>query len=122
MRHCCWRRITAQSARWSDTPSGALGRRFTTILAAEWWGVLGKICNSKRPFIFAHVFLMKKLGVRRDRDILDQITRRMDLWERGLHADLVGDAEEERAAREVWVASGSEEEDKTAARSYHNIV
>ena len=31
----CWRWIAAQSASWYDTPSGALGRRFTSILAAE---------------------------------------------------------------------------------------
>ena len=31
----CWRRIAAQSASWYATPSGAVGRRFMEILAAE---------------------------------------------------------------------------------------
>ena len=48
-----WRRLAAQSAIWHATPSGAVGRRFTAILAAEWWGILGRIWNSKRPLVFA---------------------------------------------------------------------
>ena len=31
----CWRQISAQSASWYATPSGAVGRHFTEILAAE---------------------------------------------------------------------------------------
>ena len=31
-----WRRLAAQSASWHATPSGAVGRRFTAILVAEW--------------------------------------------------------------------------------------
>ena len=46
----------------------------------------------------------------------------MDLWERGLHACLVGDAEAEGAAREVRAASGGKEEDKFLASSYHVTV
>ena len=48
--------------------------------------------------------------------------QRMDLWERGQHAGVVGDAEAEGDAREVRAASGKEEEDNTAARSYHDTV
>ena len=44
----------------------------------------------------------------------------MDLWERGLHAGLVGDAEAEVAAQEGRAASGGKEEDKSLAQSYHN--
>ena len=85
------------------------------ILAAEWRGVLGRSWNSERPLIFAHVVLTKTLGVHRAREIRDQITRRMDLWERGLHADLAGDAEEEGASREGRAASGGKEEDDAVA-------
>ena len=46
----------------------------------------------------------------------------MDLWERGLHAGLVGDAEAEGAAREGRAASGVEDEDETVAQSYHDTV
>ena len=49
-----------------------------------------------------------------------RITRLMELWERGLHAGLVGDAKAEGAAREGRAASGGEEEGKAIARSYHD--
>ena len=81
------------------------------ILAAEWWGVIGRIWNSKRPLVFAHIFLKNTLGVHRAREIQVRITRRMYLWERGLHAGLVADTEAEGAAREGIAASGGEEED-----------
>ena len=67
---------------WYSTPSGAVGRRFTAILAAEWRGVLNRSWNSERPLIFSHVVLTKTLGIRRDWEIRARITRRMDLWER----------------------------------------
>ena len=58
-----------------------------------------------------HVVLSKTLGIRRAWEIRARITRWMDLWERGLHAGLVGDAEAEGAAREGIATSGGEEED-----------
>ena len=54
--------------------------------------------NSEIPLIFAHIVLTKTLGVRRAQEIWARITRRMELWERGQHAGLVGDAETEGAA------------------------
>ena len=83
-----------------------MGRRFTAILAVEWQGVLEWIQNSKRPLVFAHVLLTVALGVCRSKGIRARIMRRMDLWERGLHAGLVGDAEAEGAAREGIDVSG----------------
>ena len=78
--------------------------------------------NSKRPLTLAHVILTKTLGVRSANDIRDRITKRMDLWERGIHAGLVGDAEVEGSAREGRSASGGEEEVKSIARSYYDMV
>ena len=46
----------------------------------------------------------------------------MDLWERGLHAGLVGDTEAGGGAREVRAASGGEEKDEAMERSYHVTV
>ena len=46
----------------------------------------------------------------------------MDLWERGQHAGLVGDAKAEGAAREGRSAFSGEEEDDAVARSFHEIV
>ena len=46
----------------------------------------------------------------------------MDLWERNIHAVLVGGVEAEGAAREGRAASGGEEEDEAVARIYHDTV
>ena len=46
----------------------------------------------------------------------------MDLWERGLHAGLAGDAEVEGTAREGRSASGGKEENEAVARIYHDTV
>ena len=119
--HRCWRRLSAQSESWYATPSGAVGCRFTEIFAAEWQGVLDRIWNYERPLIFAHVVLTKTLGIRRAQKIWARITRRMDLWERGLHAGLVGDTKAEGAAREGRAAS-SREEEETVSRSYNDTV
>ena len=92
------------------------------ILAAEWRGVLILSWNSKIPLVFTHVVLTKTLGVRRAREIRARIMRRMDLWERGHHAGLVGDAEVEGDAQERRADSGGEEGDEAVARSYHDTV
>ena len=103
-------------------PVQAVWRRFTEIFAAELQGLLDRTWNFERPLVFAHVFLAKMLGVRRDRDIWARITRRVDLWERGLHAGLVGGAEAEEAAKESRAASGGEGEGKALSRSYCDTV
>ena len=46
----------------------------------------------------------------------------MDLWKRGQHAGMVGDAETEGAAREGRAAFSGEEEDNVVARSFHKTV
>ena len=75
-----------------------------------------------RPLVFAHVVLTKTLGVRQAQEIRARITRRMDLWERGQHVGLVGDAEAEEAAREGRAAFSGEEEDYAMSRSFHETV
>ena len=117
-----WRRLAAQLVSWDATPSGAVGRRFTAILAAEWQRVLGRSWNSERPLVFVHVVLTNTLGVLRAKENIDRISKRMDLWERGLHAGLVGVAKAEGASREIRDASGEKDKDKAEASSYHNIV
>ena len=103
-------------------PTGAVGRRFTAILAVEWQVVIYRSWNSERPLVFTHVFLMKTSGVSRAREIRVWITRWMDLWEKGLYVGLVGGAEAEGAAREGRSTRGGEEEEEAVARSYHNTV
>ena len=117
-----WRRLAAQSTSWYAKPSGAVGFRFMAILAAEWRRVLNRSWNSERPLVFAHVVLTKTLGIYRAQEIRARITRRMDLWERGQHADLVGDAEAEGAAREGRSAFSGKKEENAVARSFHKTV
>ena len=61
------------------------------------------------------------MGVRWAREIRARITRRMDLWERGLHTGPVGDAESEGDAREGRAASGGEDQE-AVAQIYQDIV
>ena len=117
-----WRRLAAQSASWYATPTGVLRHRFTAISDVEWQGLIELSWKYERPLVFAHVVLTKMLGVRRAREIWERITRRMDLWERGINAGLVGDAEAEGASREGRSASGGEEEEEVVAQSYHETV
>ena len=46
----------------------------------------------------------------------------MDLWERGMHAGMVGDAEAEGSAQEDRAASRCKEEYEALAQSYHDTV
>ena len=117
-----WRRLAAQPASWYATPTGSVGRRFTDILNVEWQGVIDRRWNYERPLVFVHVVLTKTLGIRRAQEIGARITRRMDLWERVLHAGLVRGSKSEGAAREGRADSGREEEKEEVARSYHDTV
>ena len=100
-----------------------MGHRFTAILEAEWQGILGRIWKSERPLFFAYVTITKTLGVRRAKEIQVQITRRMELWERGIHAILVGDTKAELASGKGRPVSGGElEEEEVVAPSYHDTV
>ena len=69
-----------------------MARRFTTVMDVEWKLVLNQKWNSERPLVFTHVVLKKTLGAHKAREIWERIDRRLDLWERGINAGLVGDA------------------------------
>ena len=71
-------------------PLDKVGRRFTAVLAVERWGVIDWKLNSERPLIFTHVVLTRTLGSRKARDIRSRIDHQLVLWERGIHAGLVG--------------------------------
>ena len=89
-----------QSDSWYSTPSGKVGRRFTAVLDVEWRGVLDRKWNSEIPLVFAYGVLTKTLGARKAIYIQARINNQLDLWERGIHAGLVGDALAEVRARE----------------------
>ena len=125
---CTWKEELRTTLYGSAVGAGLLlsqkagTHRFTAILSAEWRGVIGRSWNSKRPLVFAHVVLTKTLGVCRAKEIRARITRWMDLWERGLHAGLVGGDKAEGAARAGRAASVGEEENEAVARSYQDTV
>ena len=76
-----------------------VGCRFTVVLSVKWKGVIDQKWNSKRPLVFAHVFLKRNLSACKSRDIQARIDRQIELWERGIHTGLVGDALSEGRVR-----------------------
>ena len=84
-------------------PPWKVGQQFTSFLSAEWRGVLNRKWNFKRPLVFAHVVLTETLGTRKAREIQVRIDRQLDLWDRGIHAGLVGGALAEGISREVCI-------------------
>ena len=95
-----WRRLAAQSASWYFAPPSKVGFQFTSVLAAEWRGVLDWKWNSKRPLVFSHVVLTRTLSSFKAREIRARIDRYLDLWERGIYSVLLGGALSEGRARE----------------------
>ena len=72
-------KLAVQYSRWYSTPPGNVGSQFTTVLAAEWLGVIGQKWNYERPHVFTHVVLTKTLSARKARDIRVRINFRLDL-------------------------------------------
>ena len=85
-----WRRLAVQLASWYYTPSGAVGHRFTKILAVELQGVLNRRWNSVRPIFFVYINLKKTLVFHRAREIRAIVKMRLNLWKKGIHEVLVG--------------------------------
>ena len=75
--------------------------------------------NSEKKLVFAHVVLTKTLCARKARDIRARIDHRLDLWEMGIHAGLVGDVLAEDRAREGRVERRVEEEEDQLVCSFH---
>ena len=78
--------------------------------------------NSERPLIFSHVVSTKTLGTHKAREIRARIDSQLDLWERGMHAGLAGDALVEGRAQEDRVKRRVEEEEDFLAHSLHITV
>ena len=87
-------------------PPEAVRCQYVEVLATEWQGVLNRCKNSEIPLIFSPVVLTNTLGIQRARDIRTWLSRRMKLWERGLHVGLVGDA----------YADGGDREDRDSSK------
>ena len=79
--------------------------------------------NSDRLLVFIHVVLTKTLCTRKARNIRARIDRRLDLWKRGIHAGLVGDALAEGRAQDGCVERpGEEEEEDRLACNFHSTL
>ena len=107
----CWRRLSNHLSRWYATPPGAVGRRLTTRLVAEWWGVRDRSWNSERPLVFVNVILENTPC---SHHIRARISRRLKLWEAGRYYGLVGNTEDEGVAREGRVAREQENKENLA--------
>ena len=88
----------------------------------EWLGVTNCKCNYEIPLLFAHVVLTRTLSIRKAREILARINRRLDLWEIGIHARLVGDVFTEVRSREVFVEQHDIEEGGCLARRFRSTL
>ena len=78
--------------------------------------------NSKRPFVFAHVVLTRVLGARKARYIRERIDHQLELWDRGIHSGLVGDALAEDRSREGRINRRVKEEKDCLARSFNSTL
>ena len=54
--------------------------------------MLDRKWNSEGPLVFAHVLLTRTLGTRKAREIWARVDLCLDLWERCMHAGMVGGA------------------------------
>jgi hypothetical protein len=86
-----WKSLVAFSPARYDAPKGRTGKRFISMLADEFQGVVDRHWNSERPIVFAAVILQKQTGVVRAKDIRARLMSRMDIWEQGRYKALVDD-------------------------------
>jgi len=88
-----WSRLVVYPTQTYDSPSGSVGRRFTSLLADEFDGILSRKCNSERPLVFSMVILQRTRNVRKSKDIKSRISKRLDAWEQGKFDMLVQETE-----------------------------
>ena len=74
-----WIRMAAKSSRWYAMTPGTARRHFTDLLEAYSQGFLDYIWNYDTPIVFTHVVLIKIMGIRSDRRILNLIRWRIHL-------------------------------------------
>jgi len=88
-----WSHLVVYPTQTYDSPSGSVGRRFTSLLADEFDGILSRKCNSERPLVFSMVILQRTRNVRKSKDIKSRISKRLDAWEQGKFDMLVQETE-----------------------------
>ena len=76
--------------------------------------------NSERPLVFAHVVLKSTISTRKVRVIQARINCLLVIWERGIHAGLVGDALAEVRSREGRFDQSNDREKDCLARIFHS--
>ena len=114
-----WRRMAQLATTRYQAPPGKVGRRFLTILVAEFRGVRDRLWNSERPLVFVATVLQTTPGVRRAKDIRKRLAQRMDLWNQGQFKALVDDAEGEVLSR---LSSSRPPDDEAQARAFNARV
>ena len=87
-------------------PSGAVGRRFIKMLAAELKGVRETRWNSDRPMVFIGEVLVNTSGILKAKAVRARTTRRLDLWEQGMFMGMVEDTEVEGRLRSGKAPAG----------------
>ena len=78
--------------------------------------------NSESLLGFTHVVLTRTLSTQKARDIGARIDLRLDLWERGIHSGLVGEALAEGRTREGQSKISNVEYKNSLARIFHSTM
>ena len=114
-----WRRMALIATTRYQAPACKVGRRFLTILVAEFRGARERLWNSERPLVFVATVLQTTPGVRRSKDIRLRLTQRMDLWDQGHFKALVDNTEGEVLSRHP---SSRPPDEEAQARSFNARV
>ena len=113
-----WRRAASLPQRPYGLPKGKVGKRFLTVLVAEFAGVRERRWNSERPMLLGMLVLARQREVSRASDIRKRILQRMDLWRAGAYDLLLDDVELEARRQRP----GPAKSDDTEARAFKAAV
>eukprot|EP00117_Sycon_ciliatum_P019119 scpid50248/ scgid17443/ len=92
IRSIWWKAVSLRGKQYALS-DGNVGTRFVNMLAEEIEKCNAKQQSSEREFIFTAVVLQRDKMVKKSKDIRPLLTRRMDMWEAGLLAELLREAQ-----------------------------
>lgn len=106
-----WKTLVSYPPANYSVPQGKVGRRFISILVAEFRRVrVHRTANAERIVLFTSVVLQATPSVKKAAEIRARLEQRMDLWEEGRFKALVDDTLAERLGRKQDKRALSDEE------------
>ena len=88
-----WRRVTRLQGKTYVLPGGALGRKFVSLLAAEWCLVANGSAKSERPICFGSLMLQRDRKIKKGAEIRRILRYRIDMWKAQQYDELIHEAE-----------------------------